>query len=215
MKSAFLVTDEQPIQEQQTPQTSTQSQNRPYKAVAQVTAPPTATPTPAPITEGLTLELDYELMDKLCDRLESENIPGPDYMELRTAVNDEKLQGMIPDLKTRFMVAFSTLSATSPNLTKAHVLESIDTYIKLLKKWEQEAIAEINAQRDSIKDTAATIEAKRQQMAALAAEITSMEESVNATYSKCTANESKMSNAVNYLINQISNDRSMIDAGIN
>lgn len=75
-----------------------------------------------PISTQPTGQLNQAFLDKLCERLDQENIPGSDYMELKQAVNDPNMTNIIPDKGMRFLVAFTSLKAGASQLTKANVV---------------------------------------------------------------------------------------------
>ena len=60
---------------------------------------------PTTVTDGQSNapQLNTQLLDKLCERLEAENLPGPDYMELKTSVMDPNMMKIIPDERQRLM----------------------------------------------------------------------------------------------------------------
>ena len=60
--------------------------------------------------------------------MKDNNLPGPDYYELSSSI--DSLIPVISDVKTRFMSAFTMLSATG--LTKDKALSSAQTYLTAL-----------------------------------------------------------------------------------
>lgn len=88
-------------------------------------------------------QLDTELFEKLCEVVEESNIPGPDYVELTKAAQNENMKNAIPDENSRFMAAYISIKATAPQLNKGVVLGSIDTYIDILEKERQNGLSEL------------------------------------------------------------------------
>lgn len=131
VKSAFIVTEEEntPSIKEEKVVTTNVGVNITNSNVATSTSS-------VEVNEKTVNSINQGLLDKLCERLEQENLPGPDYMELKTAMNDEFIVEAVPDENKRFGIAFKTLQASSPSLTKQYVLESIDKYVKILRNWE-------------------------------------------------------------------------------
>ena len=163
------------------------------------------------INEKTINSINQGLLDKLCERLEQENLPGPDYMELKTAMNDDFIVEAVPDENKRFGIAFKTLQASSPGLTKQYVLESIDKYIKILKDWETEALVDVNKKRNDIIDKKKEIETLTQQMNELLKRRDELQTEVNTTEEKCTKNENDMKSAVGFLVSKLEEDKNKIN----
>lgn len=163
------------------------------------------------INEKTVNLINQGLLDKLCERLEQENLPGPDYMELKTAMNDEFIVEAVPDENKRFGIAFKTLQASSPSLTKQYVLESIDKYVKILRNWENEALVDVNKKRSEISDKKKEIETLTQQMNELLKRRNELQTEVNSTEEKCAKNENDMKNAVGFLVSKLEEDKNKIN----
>ena len=88
-------------------------------------------------------QLDDKLFEQLCDIIEESNIPGPDYVELTKAAQNETMKMAIPDEKARFMAAYISMKATAPQLNRDVVLGSIDTYIGILEKERKNGLEEL------------------------------------------------------------------------
>jgi hypothetical protein len=71
---------------------------------------------------------DQKIEDKLKTTLKAANLPGPDYFEFKQQL--DVLKNVIPDERTRFAAAFSSL--TVQGIDKNKILESAHHYIKLL-----------------------------------------------------------------------------------
>ena len=121
---------------------------------------------PTTVTDGQSnaSQLNTQLLDKLCERLEAENLPGPDYMELKTSVMDPNMMKIIPDERQRLMASYCSLKVNSKDLTKQRILDSIDHYISILNKWQEEAIAGLNAERNKVSDKKQEMDKLREQM---------------------------------------------------
>lgn len=198
VKSAFIVTEE----------TST----TPQSEVKQETIAKETKASVPEINEMSVNAINQSLLDKLCERLESENLPGPDYMELKTAMNDDFIKDAVPDETKRFGIAFKTLQATAPTLTKQHVLDSIDTYIGYLNRWKADAVSDINNKRNEVVSKKQEIESLTQKMNELLNKRNELQKEVDETESKCNKNENDMVNAVNFLVTKLTEDKNKINS---
>lgn len=155
-------------------------------------------------------QLNTQLLDKLCERLEAENLPGPDYMELKTAVMDPDMVNIIPDERQRLMASYRSLKANSKDLTKQRILDSIDHYASKLNEWQKEAIDGLNSERNKVSGKKQQVETLRTKIAELQQQIDELNKDVLATESKCNQNESDMKTAVGFLINKLTEDKNKI-----
>ena len=167
---------------------------------------------PTTVTDGQSNAppQNTQLLDKLCERLEAENLPGPDYMELKTSVMDPNMMKIIPDERQRLMASYCSLKVNSKDLTKQRILDSIDHYISILNKWQEEAIAGLNAERNKVSDKKQEMDKLREQMAAIQNKIDELNKDVLATESKCNQNEADMKTSVGFLVNKLTEDKNKI-----
>ena len=167
---------------------------------------------PTTVTDGQSNapQLNTQLLDKLCERLEAENLPGPDYMELKTSVMDPNMMKIIPDERQRLMASYCSLKVNSKDLTKQRILDSIDHYISILNKWQEDAIAGLNAERNKVSDKKQEMDKLREQMAAIQNKIDELNKDVLATESKCNQNEADMKTSVGFLVNKLTEDKNKI-----
>ena len=91
-------------------------------------------------------QLDNKLFELLCDVVEESNIPGPDYVELTKAAQNDSMKAAIPDENARLMAAYISMKATAPQLNRGVVLGSIDTYVGILEKERQNGLGELQTQ---------------------------------------------------------------------
>lgn len=91
-------------------------------------------------------QLDNNLFGLLCDIVEESNIPGPDYVELTKAAQNDAMKAAIPDENARMMAAYISMKATAPQLNRGVVLGSIDTYVDILEKERKNGLTELQEQ---------------------------------------------------------------------
>lgn len=166
-------------------------------------------------TNENVIELNQQILDKLCERLDMENLPGPDYMELRTTMNSDYLVKNFPDENTRMNIAFNTLKVTSPQLTKEYIMESIDTYIGFLHQWRSEAINEVSKKREEVNASLKKIEDLNAKIEKMTKERDSLQLGVNEITEKCDRNQRDMDNAITFLISKLGEDKENITKNLN
>lgn len=88
-------------------------------------------------------QLDNKLFEKLCDVVEESNIPGPDYVELMKAAQNDAMKQAISDENARLMAAYISIKATAPQLNRDVVLGSIDEYVRILENERKNGLAEL------------------------------------------------------------------------
>ena len=106
---------------------------------------PIVTPSPSSVVQGdgIQGQLDSNLFEQLCDVLEESNIPGPDYIELTKASQNDVMKAAIPDEGARLMAAYISMKATSPDLNRGIVLGSIDKYVEILEGERKRGLCEL------------------------------------------------------------------------
>lgn len=164
---------------------------------------------PEPHTSGIAL--DKDLLNKLCEELESVNLPGPDYQELKTAASDEEMVELVPDETKRFVLAYKTLKAAHPDLNKLHILHSIDVYVNHLKKCEKDALEDINKKRQEIASQVERVTELKNLITQYQSEIEKLQSHIDTTKSECGANEAKMVSHVAFLVEKLNKDKETIN----
>lgn len=143
--SAFVeVQDEAP----QSTESNVKQNTPPTQVVSTVMSAPvqSAPAVGQPITNAdgtIQGQLDNKLFEQLCDVVEESNIPGPDYVELTKAAQNDAMKAAIPDENARLMAAYISMKATAPQLNRGIVLGSIDTYVSILEKERQNGLGEL------------------------------------------------------------------------
>lgn len=164
------------------------------------------------------IHANTEILDKLTGFLSTIQHESPDYMELKKAANSEGML-VIPDESVRFQAAFATLKSMNPNFTKDIVLNSIDAYVKELRKQNEVAKSQIEAKRKSeVEDKKLEIAEKEKRIAELqqeivniSTEVSSMKETVAATDAECDKNISEFEYAVNLIVSNLETDKAKIE----
>lgn len=97
--------------------------------------------TPAPQSSGGVGEIDEGILEKLEEKLSQEDIPGPDYLELKQAAMDEDSVKDEPDERKRYRQAFANMKRFFPKagVDKARILSAIDHYKKVMEAEGKDA----------------------------------------------------------------------------
>ncbi len=90
-------------------------------------------------------EVSEAILDMLENDLEQENIPGPDYLELKAAAEDEESIKTEPDERKRYRQAFSNMKRFFPDagVTEDRIFDSVEHYKKVLQAKEADAKEEL------------------------------------------------------------------------
>ena len=164
-------------------------------------------------------EIDEGVLDNIIAMLDEKNLPGPDYLELKKAANDEVLLQSIPDEKMRFSVSYATLKAASPSLSKKQILQSILTYIQYIederergteqfnKLWQDQVVAREEA-IDKAKAEIAELEAKLEKLKTFAQE---QEGQVVAVKADCGRKKKEFNATVDYMIGKLRMDGAKLE----
>lgn len=164
-------------------------------------------------------EIDEGMLDNIIAMLDEKNLPGPDYLELKKAANDEVLLQSIPDEKMRFSVSYATLKAASPSLSKKQILQSILTYIQYIederergteqfnKLWQDQVVAREEA-IEKAKAEIAELEAKLEKLKTFAQE---QEGQVVAVKADCGRKKKEFNATVDYMIGKLRMDGAKLE----
>ena len=164
-------------------------------------------------------EIDEGVLDNIIAMLDEKNLPGPDYLELKKAANDEVLLQSIPDEKMRFSVSYTTLKAASPSLSKKQILQSLLTYIQYIederergteqfnKLWQDQVVAREEA-IEKAKAEIAELEAKLEKLKTFAQE---QEGQVVAVKADCGRKKKEFNATVDYMIGKLRMDGAKLE----
>lgn len=99
------------------------------------------------ITQAKTSEVNDNIVKSLWQVLIDKNLPGPDYLEVKN--NASALQAMNLPIEKCYEAGFRTLQASYPNFTKETLLQSIDTYINIVKQEQIDGKKECDLKRQN------------------------------------------------------------------
>lgn len=168
-------------------------------------------------------QIDETILDNIISMLDEKNLPGPDYLELKKAANDEVLLKTIPDEKTRFIVSYTSLKAASPTLSKKQILQSILTYIQYIederangtaqfnKLWQEQVVAREEAITKA-KQEIAELEDKLAKLKQFAQE---QESQVVAVKTDCEKKKKEFNATVDFMIGKLRMDGAKLEDALN
>lgn len=146
---------------------------KPIEQVVSSPSPVPVSPLPAPEPERKTESLlDEEMLKKLEKRLRDENLPGPDYLELKEAAEDEELVKDEPDEARRYRQAYKNMKRFFPDakVNKQSILSAVDHYIAVIEKQQKDGMEELAVKKS------ANIDEEEKAVSKLSEEISALEE---------------------------------------
>lgn len=215
IKSAFVteIPDETPSVKQET---TTASQP---EAVQMFVNLPKTVQTPKTI-EG---QVDDALLQKLCQAMEESNLPGPDYLELKNVANNDDMKKAMPNEIQRLTVAFITMKSSSPDMTRDRVLNSIDTYINMMeneRKAGHEQLDQIwqervESQRSAVIEAEAEIANIQKKLQELVQFVQTKNNEIAAASNECNINKANFDATVDFLVNNLAEDKAKLTNVLN
>ena len=154
-------------------------------------------------------QLSEQYAELLLSAVKEADIPGPDFSELKAAFSSEDLKQNIPDVKTRWKTAFNMMKMMDAKLTKAHVLESIDLYIKVVDTEYTTAIAQFEKKyKETVGAKEAQVKSSNAKLAEWKSQIADMYEEIHRIENEMKAEQE----SINVLTQQIGAEKADIDA---
>ena len=83
---------------------------------------------------------DSNIVSKIWDTIIDKNLPGPDYLELKSSA--AALESMGLSESQRYEAAFKMLKQTYQNLTRDVIVSSIDNYVAIVEQEKTDGINE-------------------------------------------------------------------------
>lgn len=172
--------------EEENKQESSAQQNV-QQSTTVVTTQQTSVQTPSASENAGNGKLSEQYAELLLSSIKERDLPGPDFSELKAAFSSEDLKQNIPDVKTRWKTAFNMMKMMDAKLTKAHILESIDVYVKVVEEELKNASAQFDkkyketvvVKENKVKETQKRIDELREHLRQLQQEIADTEVDIN------------------------------------
>lgn len=129
-------------------------------------------------TSKIVGTVNPDFMEKLCVTLDSENIQGMDYQELKLSADKMEAAG-ITDENMRLNAAYIGLKAAEPTLTKSHILDSIDYYVNIIEREKTIGLEQLSEKRKtSVDDRRTSIQATIDEIAKMNEQIEELKKKV-------------------------------------
>ena len=164
-------------------------------------------------------QVDANILENLCTVLDEKNLPGPDYLELKSAANDAVMQKAIPDETARFTCAYISMKVNAPHLNKEVIINSIDKYIEYLESERQSGLNELAIKwKEEVDDKEALVDTAQKEVQelqeALNAKIMFISETtaeITTSKNQCTVSKANFSATVDYVINNLNTDKTKLN----
>jgi hypothetical protein len=197
-----------------------------------VVEPPVVVPQPQPViyqnTGNIVGVVNQDIYSNLKQILNQCNLPGPDYLELKTAADANK--ALIQDENLRFQFSYNSLKATAPKLTKKVVIDSIDKYIEFIEKErvvaqnesDETYKSEVTLRQEKIDGLNGEIETTKQEIIKLNEKILSLSQEINTLGGEKLAKETELGIkkknfdvTIDTIVNELKSDKLKIETLIN
>lgn len=212
IKSAFVTEIPDEVQE-----VATQVQTQVSQPVQQpMFVNNTSTPK---VVEG---QVSDELLQKLCQAMENSNLPGPDYLELKNVANNDDMKRAMPNEIQRLSVSFITMKSANSEMTKERVLSSIDEYVKIIENERNighKQLTEIwNEKVESQNEVVANAEKRIVELQTELQELVNFvqvkKNEIAAATNECNINKSNFDATVDFLVNNLLDDKTKLTTAL-
>ncbi len=168
-------------------------------------------------------KINPDLLKSFEAALREFNLPGPDYLELKSIIDNENFRKNIPDEKQRIMSAFFSIQAGNPTFSKEIVMNSLKQYVErmegersaALQQLGQRIEEEITAPTQLIEQKFKQIEELQSQMAQLQSEIQELQAEVSQKRADLNSKKLDFDVTINAVIAALKADMVKIDNAIN
>lgn len=203
----------------------------PQEVVSQPMAQPTIQPVVQPTMLTSTLiqpvnqngsvvgQVDSEMLERLCVVLDEKNLPGPDYLELKSAANDSVMQSSIPDETLRFTCSYISMKVNAPGLNKGVIIGSIEKYTEYLEEERKIGLSQLAEKwKCEVDDKQFTLDKAQEEMIELQKALAEKVKFINDTNSEitvskneCTVKKANFNATVDYLISGLNTDKEKLN----
>jgi len=168
-------------------------------------------------------KINPDLLKSFEAALRDFNLPGPDYLELKSIIDNDNFRKNIPDEKQRIMSAFFSIQAGNPSFSKEIVMNSLDQYVQKMEGERSMALQQLSQRiEEEITGPMQQIENKRNRIEQLQAEIAKIEDEISGVLQdveqkKADLNTKKLDFdvTINAVIGALKADKVKIDNAIN
>ena len=170
-------------------------------------------------------DIDKNILDLLEEKLRQENIPGPDYLELKETAMDPESVAIEPDEKKRYRQAFANMKRFFPSagISKVRILGAIDHYVSVMEKEKKDALETLNQKRlyeiDSAEDA---LRKEREELEELEAQLMEKKknletkrEKINEKRQELEQKERNFSATIDFMVDVFKKDKEKLNDYLN
>jgi hypothetical protein len=181
----------------------------------------------SPITKPVSNSTpDEEMVNKLWQVIIEENLPGPDYVELRNNVAAISESGLTTDENQMFKAAYNVLKRSYPQLTKEIISNSIEKYKDIIEGEKKNGLEQFerlrktkveskNAEIETLKKRRETLEGeirqKKEELGNIAVQLDKLEDEVQENTSTITRQIEKFESSVEKVLQVLDSDKNTIN----
>ncbi len=191
-----------------------------------VVSTPITTPSPEPQpTKKVESLLDEDMLKKLEKRLRDENLPGPDYLELKEAAEDEDFVRDESDEGKRYRQAYKNMKRFFPDakISKQSIISAVDHYIAVIEKQQEDGMRELATKRSAnideeekaVSKLSEDISALEERLQNLKAERDQKNEKILKSRGEFDLKEAKFKTNIGYVLDVLKQDKVKINNYIN
>lgn len=181
----------------------------------------------SPITKPVSNSTpDEEMVNKLWQVIIEENLPGPDYVELKNNVAAISESGLTTDENQMFKAAYKVLKRSYPQLTKEIISNSIEKYKDIIEKEKKNGLEQFeelrktkvgskNAEIETLKQRRETLEEeirkKKEELGNIAVQLDKLEDEVQENTSTITRQIEKFESSVKKVLQILNGDKNTVN----
>lgn len=170
---------------------------------------------------------DEETVNKLWQVIIEENLPGPDYVELRNNVSAIFETGLATDELQIFKAAYNVLKKSYPQLTKDIILKSIDTYKDMIEQEKANGLAQFeelrktrvgtkNAEIENLKLRRTALEneikSKKEELSKIGVDLSKLEDEVEENTTDINLQVQKFESSIKKVLQTLDSDKNKINS---
>jgi len=184
-----------------------------------------STPTSKPTINSTVA--DEEMVQKLWQVIIEENLPGPDYVELKNNVAAISESGLTTDELQMFKAAYNVLKRSYPQLSKEIILKSIETYRGIIEKEKKNGMEQFeelrktrvgskNAEIEALKSKRTTLEdeikKKREELGEIAINLDKLEGEVQENTNEINLQIQKFESSIKKVLQVLDSDKNKVNS---
>lgn len=181
----------------------------------------------SPITKPVSNSTpDEEMVNKLWQVIIEENLPGPDYVELKNNVAAISESGLTTDENQMFKAAYNVLKRSYPQLTKEIISSSIEKYKDIIENEKKNGLDQFeelrktkvgskNAEIETLKKRRETLEEeirkKKEELGNIAIQLDKLEDEVQENTSTINRQIEKFESSVKKVLQVLNSDENIVN----